>query len=179
MNESEKSLAAGRAAAPKGPLRLAQHFIVGSMGILFLPLLAPLITGCGTFDKPSAEKFASVIIEGQTPARIRDVTAGYFRERGFNIVAMSKTNVVCEKQGSSSDNVVYGNWMGGEPVWLRIKLTIVPLNEGLCRLQCLAFKVRDKGSMAFEEEVQVSKMAAHHYRKIMQEVAARLRGPPP
>jgi hypothetical protein len=147
--------------------------------LFLLPLLALTFTGCGTFDKPSAAQFASVLIEGHSAAQIRDVTARYFREQGFNVPVMSRTNVVVEKQGSSGDNVVYGNWMGGEPVWLRIKLTIVPVHDDLYRLQCLAFHVRDKGSMAFEEEVQVSKMAAHHYRKMLEEIAGRLRGPPP
>jgi hypothetical protein len=40
--------------------------------LLLLPALALALTGCGTFDKPTAAKFASVIIEGHTPAQIRD-----------------------------------------------------------------------------------------------------------
>jgi hypothetical protein len=146
--------------------------------LLLLPALALALTGCGTFDKPTAAKFASVIIEGHTPAQIRDAATRVFAEQGFKVIT-TKTNLICEKEASSTDNVVYGNWMGGEPVWLRIRVTIVTLSDGIYRLQCVAFHVRDKGSFAFEEEVQVSKMASHPYRKSLEEVAARLRGPPP
>ena len=145
--------------------------------LLALAGLALATTGCGTFDKAPASKFASVRIEGNTPGQIRDAAAAVFRDHGFK-VTLGKTNLVCEKEGSGMDNFAYGNWMGGEPVWLRVKVTIVPLSEGTFRLQCLAYKVRDKGSFAFEEEVQVSRMSSRPYRKMLEEVAARLRGPP-
>src|ERR1043166_3349935 len=146
--------------------------------LFLLPLLSLTLTGCGTFDKPTAAKFASVVIEGHTPAQIRDAATRVFAEHGYKVIT-TKTNLICEKEASSTDNVVYGNWMGGEPVWLRVKITIVTLSDGIYRLQSLAFHVRDKGSFAFEEEVQVSKMSSRPYRKLFQEVAARLRGPPP
>jgi hypothetical protein len=159
------------------PNRASSFFNGPSFLLLVLAVAALPLAGCGTFDKPTAQKFASVKIEGFGPIQIRDTTAKVFREQGFN-VTLSKTNLLCEKEGTSSDNVVYGNWMGGEPVWLRVKVTIVPLYEDVCRLQCVAFHVRDKGSAAFEEEVQVSKMSAHPYRKLLEEVARRLHAPP-
>jgi len=140
--------------------------------------LALATAGCGTFDKAPASKFAAVRIQGNTPGQIRDAAAEVFRDHGFR-VTLGKTNLVCEKEGSGMDNFAYGNWMGGEPVWLRVKATIVPLSEATFRLQCLAYKVRDKGSFAFEEEVQVSRMSSRPYRKMFEEVAAKLRGGPP
>ena len=86
--------------------------------------------------------------------------------------------LICEKQGSSMDNVAYGNWTGGEPVYVRVKVEAVLLSQGTCRLQCLAYKVRDKGSFAFEEEVKVAGMGSHAYQKMLNEVAAKLKAPP-
>ena len=139
--------------------------------------LAVWMAGCGTFDQGSAESFASVKIQGNTPRQIRDAAADVFAGHGYKVI-MTKTNLICEKQGSSMDNVAYGNWTGGEPVYVRVKVEAVLLSQGTCRLQCLAYKVRDKGSFAFEEEVKVAGMGSHAYQKMLNEVAAKLKAPP-
>jgi hypothetical protein len=146
--------------------------------LLALVVVALGAAGCGTFDKQKAEKFASVKIHALSEREIRTAISDVFRDHEFKVI-LTKTNVICEKEGSAGDNFLYGNWVGGEPVWVRIKLTIVPMMEGAYRLQCLAFKVRDKGSLAFEEEVQVSGMGSHHYQKLLEEVADRFKEPAP
>jgi hypothetical protein len=154
------------------PGALPWHFI-----LIAIAGLALWMAGCGTFDQGTAEKFASVKIQGNTPRQIRDAAADVFTGHGYKVI-ITKTNLICEKLGSNMDNVAYGNWTGGEPVYVRVKVEAVQLSQGTCRLQCLAFKVRDRGSFAFEEEVKVAGMGSHAYQKMLNEVAAKLKAPP-
>jgi hypothetical protein len=167
MKKSEQHPADSRlAAASRWPLIL---IAIGG--------LALWAAGCGTFDQSSAEKFASVIIKGNTPRQIRDVAADVFAGHGYKVV-ITKTNLICERMGSGVDNVAYGNWMSGEqPVYVRVRVEAVQLSQGTCRLQCLAYKVRDRGSFAFEEEVKVYNVGSHAYQKMLNEVADRLKVP--
>jgi hypothetical protein len=142
-------------------------------------LLCGLIgSGCRTAGKQSSGGFASVVIEGNTPGQIRHVTIEVFSDHGYKIADERATNPVFEKKGSRIDNAAYGNWTGS-PVWIRVRVSIVPAGEATFRLQCKAVLLRDRGQPAFEEEIKLRNFQAGPYRKLLDEVAARLTGKPP
>ncbi len=135
-------------------------------------------SGCRSASKHKSGGFASVIIQGNTPGQIREVTIDVFSKHGYKNAGPGYTNLVFEKEGSRMDNAAYGNWTGSPP-WIRVKTAIIPVSETTFLLQCKAALVRDKGQAAFEEEIKISNFRAGPYQKLLDEVAARLTGTPP
>ena len=147
--------------------------------VLLVVCLAGLIaSGCRSARKPASARFAAVELQGNTPGQIRKVAAEVFRTNGYKVVTTGLTNLIFEKEGTTMNNVAYGNWMGGTPVWVRVKGEIVPVSEGIFRLQCHAYMVRDKGSAAFEEETQLSNFRRRPYQRLLDQVAMRLKSGP-
>ena len=128
--------------------------------------------GCRSTEKSAAERFASVVISGNTPGQIRDATMEVFGRNGYKTVDSSPGNLVFEKQGSHMNNFVYGSWLSDDPVWIRVKAAIVPAGEMRYRLQCAAYMVRDKDGST---EEQLALTHVHHgaYQKMLDEVAER------
>lgn len=130
-------------------------------------------SGCRSAAAHSAPGFASVVISGNTPGQIRDAAVDVFVHDGY--IATEKedpANLVFEKEGSKMSNFAYGSWMGDTPVWMRVKATIVPVGDMRSRLQCHAYRVRDRGSAA-EEELPISRLHRGQYQKLLDEVAQR------
>ena len=134
--------------------------------------------GCRSAGPSSAKPFASVEIKGNTPGQIHDVAVEVFREHGYKLAKPGLTRLVFERQGSTMDNLAYGNWIGDTPVWVRVKASIVPVAEAVFRLQCEAFLVRDAGSPIIEEEIKISHLRSGPYQKILDEVARRFGAKP-
>ncbi len=115
---------------------------------------------------------ASVLITGNTPGQIRTVTTDVFRENGFKAVESDTGPMVFEKQGGSMSNFAYGSWWGDDPIWVRVKASVVPAGEMTYRLQCIALVVRDRNGST-EEELSLSRLHHHSYQKLLDEVARR------
>jgi hypothetical protein len=149
-------------------------------GKLFLRLLSILIAGlcgllgpgCQSTGKPVSARFASVEIRGNTPGQIRDVAIAVFKENGYKVSQVKPETMVFEKEGTKWNNFAYGDWGGDATVWIRVKTSIVPVAEGISRLQCHAYMIRDRGG-ATEEEIELSSFGSHPYQKLMDEVAGR------
>ncbi len=147
--------------------------------MLLAALLCGLVgSGCGCISKHSSGGFASVVIQGNTPGQIREVTIDVFSKHGYKVAGAGYPNLVFEKQGSRMDNAAYGNWTGSPP-WIRVKAAVIPVSEATFTLQCKAALVRDRGQAAFEEEIKIRNFQAGPYQKLLDEVAARLAGKPP
>ena len=146
--------------------------------LLALCFCAFLGSGCRSAGKHSSGGFASVVIQGNTPGQIREVTLDVFSKHGYKVAGVGYPNLVFEKQGSRLDNAAYGNWTGSPP-WIRVKAAVIPVSEATFRLECKAALVRDKGQAAFEEEIKIRNFQAGPYQKLLDEVAARLNGKPP
>jgi hypothetical protein len=146
-----------------------------------LLLTAVAVCGCGlagsgcqsTGDK-SAGHFAAVEIRGNTPGQIGAMTGTVFQEHGFKETEPGFDRLVFEKPGSKMNNLAYGGWMGETPVWVRVKVSVVPIAEASFRLQCRAYLVQDKGS-PIEEEKRIGNMHRGQYQKMLEEVAGRLK----
>ena len=132
--------------------------------------------GCRSTENPAnpaGAQFAAVEIHGNTPGQISAMTKEVFEKHGFKTTETRIDRLVFEKPGSKMDNFAYGSWMSDNPVWLRIKVAIVPIAEAACRLQCNAYLVQDKGR-ALEEEDRMKHLHSGEYQKLLEEVAQRL-----
>lgn len=137
--------------------------------------------GCHTTDNPAAAEAtasatAAVQIRGNTPGQITQMATEVFQEHGFTRGSKREGALVFEKPGGKMSNLAYGNWMGDTPIWLRVKLSVIPSGEQQYTLQCKAYHVRDKGS-ATEEELKIGKMGNGPYQKLLDEVASRFKRP--
>jgi predicted GIY-YIG superfamily endonuclease len=70
------------------------------------------------------------------------------------------------------DNVAYGGFIGS--VWVRAKVSAAPVAETVCRLNCSAYFVEEKGS-ALEEEKKMKHAHRSEYQKLLEEVKQRLK----
>jgi hypothetical protein len=138
--------------------------------------LVLLCLGCHSTPTNPSGQFASVDLHNNTPGQIRAVALEVFKTDGYTLAEGSTSrDYVFEKEGSSIDNLAYGNWIG-TPIWVRFKVHLVPISEATFRLQGDAFLVRGKGEPA-EEEIKVKH--ASSYQKILNQVAQRLHDHPP
>jgi hypothetical protein len=130
--------------------------------------------GCKSTDKPESARFASVEIQGSTAAQIRDAIMAVFQAHEYLLARPGMTKLVFERKGSNWNNLAYGNWIDETGVWVRVKVSVVPLGETACRVECHAFLLRGRGEST-EEEIRVKNYRSGPYQKLMDEVAARLK----
>jgi hypothetical protein len=134
-----------------------------------------LAAGCHSTGHSGKDYFASVIIHGNTPGQISEVTSEVFQHAGYEVAKGGPMRLVFEKEGSSMDNFAYGNWMDTR-VWERVKITLDAIADETFRLEGQAYMLRDRGGM-LEEEVKLSGMHGHKYQLLLDQVAARLHQP--
>ena len=130
------------------------------------------VTGCKSTEKPESAQFASVEIQGHTVEQIRSVTADVFHQHGYKAATGNLSSLVFEKEGSTMNNIAYGNWMG-TGIANRAKINFVLLTGDAFRIECHAFLVRNKGEV-LEEEIPVKGIHSGVYQKMLNEIAKRL-----
>ena len=140
-----------------------------------LGLCGIIASGCQSTSRRTLPSFASVEIHGNTPGQIGDMGVVVFEEKGYKLASRDLTRLVFEKQGSHLRNLAYGNWLGGPPIWIRVKASIVPTGQAAFKLECQAFMIRGRGE-PLEEEIAISNINAGPYQKLLDEVAGRLAG---
>ena len=128
------------------------------------------LIGCKSLDKPDSASFASVRIQGHTAEQIRAATVVVFQQDGYTAVNVPRPEMVFEKEGSRWDRIAYGSFADDAAVWVRVKVSVAPLSDGAYRLQCQAFKVRDKGDRAFEQEVRLRNNRSKPYQTLLDKV---------
>jgi hypothetical protein len=141
---------------------------------LALVILSPALIGCKSLDKPNSESFASVRILGHTPAQIRAATVVVFQQAGFVAARMEGEEMIFEREGSRWDQIAYGSWVEGGSVWVRARVTLVPMTDGYHRLACQAYQVRGKGDPVFEEQVRMKKNRSKDYQDLLVKVVGQL-----
>src|SRR5437899_6904705 len=146
--------------------------------LLFMALVVCLSSlgssGCRSGHQPAPSGFASVEIRGNTPGQIRDVAIEIFEKNGYQTSVSDLTKITFEKQAAAFDNVAHGDWTSA--AWIRVKTSIVPLGEAIFRLQADAYVVRDRGKTIFEEEITLGHLRRRPFQKLLDEIAARLKG---
>lgn len=140
------------------------------LGFWLGTLLTLGVAGCQS-SKPAGGEADSggLLIRGNTPGQISEVAREVFREHGYLAAPAGAYSLVFEKKASKMANFAYGNWIGEEPVWSRVKVRVAPVEEAVCRLECRNFLVRDRGGST-EEEIAVSQSC----KPLLLEVARRL-----
>jgi len=135
---------------------------------------ALFFAGCASSGKPASARFASVVIHGNTPGQIGNVAIEVFRVNGYEAVQTGLTSLVFEKEAKGLSNFTYGNWANETPLFSRVRVRIVPVDEGTFRIECQAYMVRDRRS-SIEEEIKLSSLKRHPFQAMMDKVAQRLR----
>lgn len=189
MRKNERFLSLGRSKAAgkmksnsQGSVRFirrpaTRHGLL--MVIVAIGACAFFETGCrspGVARKPAGNAVASVEIRGNTPGQISSVTEQVFSSKGYQLSQPGLDKMVFEKKGSTFQTLAYGDWPGDVPIWIRVKVSIVPAGDSAFLLECKVFRVSDKG-YAIEEEIPIS--SGGHYQDLLDEVAARFRAPGP
>ena len=144
------------------------------LSCILMATASTAVIGCKSPGKPDPGNFAWVQVQGHTAEQIRAATVVVFQQGGYTPVNVERPEMVFEKQGSKWDRIAYGSWIDDSSVWIRVRVSIVPLSDGIFRLQCQAFKVRDKGDAAFEEQVQLKNNRSKPYQALLDEVLGRL-----
>lgn len=142
--------------------------------VLGIGLALLLLCGCrtaGSGEKRSA--LASVTFHGNTPGQITRVVDQVFASHGYSADHQSPSTLEYEKEGSVGSNILYGNWLG-EGVWIRVKAHLVPIGPGDFRMDCMAYRVRDRGS-SVEEEIPFSRINKGAFQKLLNECAEKLK----
>lgn len=153
--------------------RFSGHpFVLVWRGAVCLALFA----GCHSTEPANTSEnpaLVSVVIRNNTPGQIEAAANAVFEDKGYIAGEGKRGVLVYEKKGSKMNNFAYGSWMGDEPVWVRVKLMIVPVGEGAYRVDCNPVLVQDRGRAA-EEEIRINRMHRGKYQDLLNEVAARL-----
>jgi hypothetical protein len=142
---------------------------------IFVAAASVALIGCKSLNKPASASFASVRIQGHTAEQIRAASVVVFQQDGYTAVDGKRSEMVFEKEGSRWDQVAYGSWVNEAPVWLRAKVTMVALSADTFRLQCQAYKVRNKGDPLTEDQVRIGNSHSKPYQALLDEVLAQLK----
>jgi len=139
---------------------------------LFVAAASAALIGCKSLNEPDSASFASVRIQGHTPEQIRGATVVVFQQEGYTAAGAQRPEMVFEREGTRWDQIAYGSWVNEAPVWLRVKVSMVPLAGDTVRLQCQAYKILNKGDPLAEEQVRIG----HSHRKPYQELLDKVLG---
>ena len=105
---------------------------------IFLSLTFPLmlfLTACHTPTESNHEDIDQLRVRTSDPAQIREAALNVFHEQGYKASVANLAKMIFEKKGSKFDNAAYGNWVGEQPIWIRIKVLVLPITEGVYQLE--------------------------------------------
>lgn len=149
-------------------------FLAAWIAVGFLVLVA----GCASANKLGGSGMAAVLLQYSTPGQISEAVQEVFRENGYQVARAGLSQLVLEKEGSSINNLVYGNWTPGGGVWTRVKVRIIAAGEATWRVECDVFRVLDRNSLV-EEEVKLSDWKGRGAQDLLDQVAKKLNGTRP
>jgi len=145
-------------------------------------LLLSLLLSCwgckSTKPEPPTDSLAFVEIKGKTPLEIARAISDVFREANYlpaRPVANHKMMLMFEKEGTTGDFLMYGDWSSNKP-WYRVKLNVKDLGPETQLVECDAFRVIGHGDPRFEEETKLSHFKRKPYQELLDQVKERLTG---
>jgi len=148
-----------------------------------LPLFVLLLAGCKSTsssqpkpaDGTSSSRLASTVIKGHSVLEVAKATQRVFLENGYVKAPSQSANLVFEKQGTTWNTLVYGDW-SNKPVWVRVKAYIRELGSPEeVLLDCDAFMVVERGDAHFEEEHKLTKLRRGTYQELLDKVSLCLK----
>jgi len=135
-----------------------------------------LASGCAS-DKGAFGDRTAVLIHQRTPKEIVATTIDVFKEKNFELKTSSKLEVVFELKGSNWETVTWGGW-DGKGVWQRATVKVIDYGAGDYLLEADVKLIGDKGDEFFEDSRNLPRRARKPYQELLNEVQARLQGPP-
>jgi hypothetical protein len=141
---------------------------------LLVALAGAAVIGCQSGGKAASAPFAAARIQGHTAEQIRAATAVVFQQDGYIAVDVHGAEMIFEKQGTEWDRVVHGSWIDEAPVRVRVRVSVVPVSDGVFELRCQAFRVQHKGDAVFEEEVRLKNNRSKPYQALLDKVPGQL-----
>lgn len=107
------------------------------------------------------------------------MTIKLFREQDYQVKSSDKVEAIFERKGNSRQTATWGGWnMGGGGVWERVTVTISDFDASSQLLEAEVKLILDKGDSVFEETRDLPRRQQKPHREILNEVKARLQGPP-
>jgi hypothetical protein len=137
-------------------------------------LLAVVCLGCRSSRVNEPAGGVSIELRGNTPGQIFMAAQEVYATNGYYTKLLSPLRMWCEKPASKMSNLAYGDWLPGNPLYIRVKLTLVEHGEAQYRLHSQAFKLTDRGGLL--EEEKLIRSGTGTYKKLLDELAAHLRG---
>ena len=132
------------------------------------------LAGCKTTDEAKQGYLASVVITGHSEEVIRRTTTEVFEWNGYKHL----TNLAFEKQGTKWDTAKYGG-LSGNPVWVKMRVTINRQAEINFVVGCDAYVVEDRDVIFMEEERKLQFGKRDDCKKILNQIKQRLSLPAP
>lgn len=108
------------------------------------------------------------MVEGRTPAAIRQATSEVFQQEGYRGF-LGEMSLVFERPASAFDHLVYGDW-DLHSLAHRVEVTIVPAGDGVYRLNCDAYRVRDAGDRVLSDTQRLGKLGRGPYQRLLDRV---------
>ncbi len=140
-------------------------------------------TGCSsTGDKsggPDLGTRTAVVIQNRTKKEIMDMTLTVFREKQYQVKLSTKTDAIFERKGSNMQTAAWGGWnMGDGGVWERVMVNVSDFEANGQLLEADVKLILDKGDEVFEETRNLPRRQRKPHQEMLNEVKARLQGPP-
>lgn len=135
-------------------------------------------TGCGSLSGPGSASFASVTIHNHSADEIATSTTGVFRADGYQGGRSGSGELVFEKEASRATTLsregIAATQSGAQTI-NRVRVEIVSLGDGVCRLQCKAYMVTGGGDAFFQDEVPLANIRSGPYQSLLNKVAKGLK----
>jgi len=148
--------------------RIALIFVV-------LAFFASVAVGCKSTPKTPSNRLASVIITNRMPDEIEAATRTVFEKHDYELSPRRDGGgaMVFEKQGTTMNGLVYGDWYSGG-VWERVKVYHIEMEPGSTLVDCDAYMVQEHDDPFFQSERKPYTTRRHVYQKLLDEVAKEL-----
>jgi hypothetical protein len=158
---------------------LKRRVYAGVAGWLLM-VAAVLAAGCSSLNKPASASFASVIISNQSVEKIKAATVTVFTQNGYQLMSLPDSELVFQREATRREQIDYAGFVGahqGEPVVIRVRLSIEPSGVGAYLLGCKAYAVCNPGQPVFETSTALFNFQSGSYQRLLDNVKGTVQQP--
>jgi hypothetical protein len=141
---------------------------------------AVLAAGCSSLNKPASASFASVIISSQSIEKIKAATVTVFTQNGYQLMSLPTGELAFQREATRREQIDYAGFVGahqGEPVVIRVRLSIEPSGVGAYLLGCKAYAVCNPGQPVFETSTALFNFQSGSYQRLLDNVKGTVQQP--
>jgi len=150
-------------------------------GVAVLAGLLLLVTGAtsnSVLAASSSGGFASVIIKDKTKDEIIVATAQVFTADGYQSGKSASGQMVFDKEASRGTSIARDGiaaTQSGVRTINRVRVEVIPLDDGSHRLQCKAYMLTGGSDPFFQDEVPLAKARKGPYQSLLKKVQKQLK----